>query len=67
SEQAYQRYDYIYSQEELAEWIPKAEEIADKTKKMFVYFNNHYKAKAAKSAQLFLDLLKNSNIFTSQN
>jgi len=67
NEKAYQRYDYMYSQEELADWIPKAEEIANNTKKIFVYFNNHYKAKAAKSALLFLDLLKNSNIYTSQN
>jgi uncharacterized protein YecE (DUF72 family) len=66
-EHAYQRYDYMYSQEELAEWIPKAKEITDGAKKTFIYFNNHYKGKAAKSALLFLDLLKSNNIYTSQN
>ena len=59
--QAWQRYDYMYSQEELAEWIPLVKEIKAKTKKAFIYFNNHYKGKAAKSALMFMDLLKYSN------
>lgn len=66
-EQAYQRYDYMYSQDELIEWVPRIKEINKNTKKSFIYFNNHYKAKAAKSALLFLDLLKSNNIATSQN
>ncbi|MBU4449859.1 MAG: DUF72 domain-containing protein, partial [Actinobacteria bacterium] len=66
-EKAYQRYDYMYSQDELQEWIPRIKEINNNTKKSFIYFNNHYKAKAAKSALMFLDLLKSSNIATSQN
>lgn len=66
-EQAYQRYDYMYCQEELTEWIPKVKEMANKAKKFYIYFNNHYKGKAPKSALLFLDLLKNSRIYTSQN
>ena len=66
-EQAYQRYDYMYSQDELIEWIPRVKEINNNTKKTFIYFNNHYRAKAAKSALIFLDLLKSNNIATSQN
>ncbi len=49
------------------EWIPRVKEINNNTKKSFIYFNNHYKAKAAKSALIFLDLLKSNNIATSQN
>ncbi len=66
-ESAYQRYDYMYSQNELLEWLPHVKKIAGNSKKTFIYFNNHYKGKAAKSAQLLLNLIKNSNIFTSQN
>ncbi|MBE3090332.1 MAG: DUF72 domain-containing protein, partial [Actinobacteria bacterium] len=57
----------MYSQDELIEWIPRVKEINNNTKKSFIYFNNHYKAKAAKSALIFLDLLKSNNIATSQN
>jgi uncharacterized protein YecE (DUF72 family) len=66
-EHAYQRYDYSYKQEELSQWVPKAKNILEKTKKTYIYFNNHYKGKAVKSALLFLDLLKNNNPHTSQN
>jgi uncharacterized protein YecE (DUF72 family) len=66
NEQAYQRYDYMYSQDELLEWIPRVKKINNNTKKTFIYFNNHYKAKAAKSALIFLDLLNSNNITTSQ-
>jgi len=57
-ENAFQRYDYMYKQEELAEWIPRMQNITEKSKKVFVYFNNHYKGKAAKSALMFAELLK---------
>jgi uncharacterized protein YecE (DUF72 family) len=57
-ENAFQRYDYMYKQEELAEWIPRMKNITEKSKKIFVYFNNHYKGKAAKSALMFAELLK---------
>jgi len=57
---AYQRYDYMYRQEELAEWLPRVSEIRKKSKKLLVYFNNHYKGKAVKSALMFIDLLNRS-------
>ncbi len=57
---AYQRYDYMYRQEELAEWLNLVSEIREKSKKLYVYFNNHYKAKAVKSALMFAELLNSS-------
>ena len=57
-ENAFQRYDYMYKQEELIEWVPRMQNITEKSKKVFVYFNNHYKGKAAKSALMFAELLK---------
>ena len=40
------RHDYLYSENELVEWLPKIKELADRTKKIFVFFNNHAKAQA---------------------
>jgi len=42
-EKAYQRYDYLYSEEELKEWIPKIKKIAEKTTDQYIFMNNHYK------------------------
>ncbi|MCG9479727.1 MAG: DUF72 domain-containing protein [Actinomycetia bacterium] len=66
-EQAYQRYDYAYTLKELSEWIPRIEHMASKPGKIFIYFNNHYRAKAVKSARVLAGLLKESHIITSQN
>lgn len=68
-EKSYQRYDYMYNQQELSEWIPKTKEMisSSKAKKIYIYFNNHYKGKAAKSAMMFLDLLKNNDIYIDSN
>lgn len=52
-EEAWQRYDYLYSSEELREWVPKVRRIAFLTEKTYVFFNNHYQGKAAQNAQLF--------------
>ncbi len=36
-----ERYDYIYSQEELEEWVPKIRGVEKDTEETYVYFNNH--------------------------
>ena len=64
--QAFYRYDYMYSREELAKWIPRIKKIAGNTKKTVVYFNNHYKAQAVRSAKILQGLLEDNNIATSQ-
>lgn len=56
-DEAYQRYDYMYTEEQLKEWIPKIKDAAQKSKKAFIYFNNHYKAKSVKSAEILKTLL----------
>jgi len=35
-------FDYLYSKEELDEWVPKVEDAANKVKKVYGFFNNHY-------------------------
>jgi len=44
------RYDYLYSQEELVEWLPRIAEIEARTRETYVFFNNHRLGKAAQNA-----------------
>lgn len=44
------RYDYLYSAEELAKWKDRAMEVADKTETTYVVANNHNLGKAAVNA-----------------
>ena len=64
---SYQRYDYLYNKEELSEWVPRVKEVAAKTKKTYIYFNNHYKAQAVKSAKILQGLIENKDISPIQN
>ena len=52
------RYDYLYSEDELKEWVPKIQELAGKTKKVFIFFNNHARAQAVTNARMLINLLK---------
>ncbi len=56
-DQAYERYDYLYSDEELSEWIPKIKYIEDKTAQTYVFFNNHYKGKSVQNAVTLAKML----------
>jgi uncharacterized protein YecE (DUF72 family) len=51
------RYDYLYSEEELREWVAKITEMARKAKKTFVFFNNCHAGQAARNARLMKELL----------
>lgn len=51
------RYDYVYSEDELREWVPKIKAMAGLTKAFFVLFNNHPKAYAIRNAEVMARLL----------
>ena len=53
-----ERYDYLYSAEELESWVPKIETIAEATEKTYVFMNNCFQAKATKNAAQLRDLLQ---------
>jgi uncharacterized protein YecE (DUF72 family) len=57
-EHAYQRYDYLYSEEELQEWLPKIKQIVNQTTDQYIFMNNHYKGKATKNALILMKLLR---------
>lgn len=55
---AAERFNYLYTEGELKEWLPKIGELASKTKQLHVLFNNCYSDKAvvnARQTRLMLD------------
>ncbi|MGA2112744.1 MAG: DUF72 domain-containing protein [Anaerolineales bacterium] len=56
-EQAWQRYDYTYSREELGEWVPRLKQLEEETEVALVYFNNHFRGQAVQGARDLLSLL----------
>jgi len=53
-----ERYDYLYTQQELFEWKPKIEKIEQAVEETFVFFNNCHAGQAASNAQMMLDIFK---------
>ncbi len=47
---AAQRFDYLYSEEELQEWVPRMKQLASDTRQLHVLFNNCYADKAVVNA-----------------
>ncbi|MCS7223652.1 MAG: DUF72 domain-containing protein [Armatimonadetes bacterium] len=52
----YERYDYLYSEEELMEWLPKIRQLVSESEKCYVIFNNHYEGKSAINAEMLKEL-----------
>jgi len=50
-------YNYCYSIDELKPWIPRIMEVADKTKAIYGYFNNHYHGYAVENCLQVLEML----------
>lgn len=50
SKSAAEKYNYLYSSEELDPFVTGLTQIKDLTKKLYVYMNNHYAAKAVANA-----------------
>jgi uncharacterized protein YecE (DUF72 family) len=52
-----ERYDYLYSEEELQEWVPRINTLAKRTQDVFVFTNNHRYGKAVQNAKQLCMLL----------
>jgi len=52
-----QRYDYLYSPDELREWVPRIRRMADESPEVYVFFNNHFEGKAPTNAQQLVEAL----------
>jgi uncharacterized protein YecE (DUF72 family) len=54
----FNRYDYLYTEDELKPWVPIVKEaVADGNKKERLYFNNHPHAQAIQNAFIMMDLV----------
>jgi len=51
------RYDYLYTREELDGWKSRLEEIVSNCEIAWIYFNNHGRSKAVKNAFQMMDIL----------
>jgi uncharacterized protein YecE (DUF72 family) len=59
-EQAWERYDYTYSEQELETWIPRLKELAATSPLTLVYANNHYKGQSVDTIHKLEKLLASS-------
>jgi len=48
--ESWERYDYLYSEQELVEWIPRLQKIAQNSEQLFVIANNHFQGKGVAGA-----------------
>lgn len=56
--EAWERYDYLYSQAELAEWVGPVRDLQSRGLDTYLFFNNHYQASAVKNATQFAAMLE---------
>lgn len=59
---SHERYNYLYSEEELRPWAERVEEVAKASEKVFVITNNHYQGKGVVNALQLISMLKNSKV-----
>jgi uncharacterized protein YecE (DUF72 family) len=55
--QSWERYDYLYSEEELSEWMPGLLSLDDKAQRTYAIFNNHYRGQAPRNAVMLAAML----------
>ncbi|MGE5587064.1 MAG: DUF72 domain-containing protein [Clostridia bacterium] len=57
-DQAWERYNYLYSEAELAEWVPKIKALDARAAKTYVLFNNCHAGQAAENARMLQSMMK---------
>jgi uncharacterized protein YecE (DUF72 family) len=58
----HERYNYLYSREELAPWASRIRKVAEKARDVFVVTNNHYQGKSVVNALQLISILKRSKV-----
>jgi len=59
---AHERYNYLYSEEELDPWVVRIRTVNQHTRNTFVVTNNHYQGKAVVNALQLISILKGSKV-----
>jgi uncharacterized protein YecE (DUF72 family) len=57
-EESHERYDYLYTEAELREWVPRIRSLEKEAGRVFVFANNHFQAKAVANAKMLALLLE---------
>ena len=57
-DEAWERYDYAYSDEELMEWVPQIRQLDQEAPLTLVYMNNHWQGQAVGTARQLRTLLE---------
>ena len=55
--QSWERYNYLYGEEELEEWVPGLLQLDEGAERTYAIFNNHYRSKAPRNAAMLARLL----------
>jgi len=58
----HERYNYLYSAEELSPWADRIRAVGEKTRQTFVITNNHYLGKAVVNALELISMLKATKV-----
>lgn len=56
------RYDYMYSEAELKDWIPRINEVGGKAKQTIIFMNNCHLGQATRNARMLRDMFMGSNV-----
>jgi uncharacterized protein YecE (DUF72 family) len=59
---SHERYNYLYSTEELAPWAKRVEKVAERSRDVYVITNNHYQGKGVVNALELISMLKGSKV-----
>lgn len=60
-DEAWERYDYCYEEEELREWVPKIRQLDAEAPLTLVYMNNHWKGQAVGAARQLKMLMEETD------
>jgi uncharacterized protein YecE (DUF72 family) len=58
----HERYNYLYSSEELAPWVSRVRKVGEQARNTFVITNNHFQGKAVVNALQLISILKGSKV-----
>jgi uncharacterized protein YecE (DUF72 family) len=58
----WERYDYLYAEEELSPWVARIRRVAEQSADVFIIANNHYRGKAPLAALTLLAMLRGEKV-----
>jgi uncharacterized protein YecE (DUF72 family) len=59
---SFERYNYLYAEEELRPWVARVEKVAKAARDVYVITNNHYQGKGVVNALQLISMLKKSKV-----